>query len=31
MVSVEQLSRSTQSLSQQAVDLAGMVAQFKVC
>jgi len=28
--SVEQLSRAAQSLSQQAADLAGMVAAFKV-
>ncbi|GFE58554.1 Cache 3/Cache 2 fusion domain-containing protein [Geobacter sp. AOG1] len=30
LASVEQLSRSAQNLSQQAVDLAGMVAEFKV-
>jgi len=30
LASVEQLSRSAQNLSQQAVDLAAMVAEFKV-
>ena len=30
LVSVEQLSRSAEGLSQQAVDLAALVAQFRV-
>ena len=30
LVSVEQLSRSAEGLSQQAVDLAALVAQFRI-